>query len=437
MSNSISSEASDFVDQNVLPYTDQNACIFDDDHIEVMQSSRAFSEETVFRRYDPALKADHSSNKWVCFPEYPFSLGLSFPFPTLISEFFRITRLCYPQLMPMDWRLLVTLHKLNHKYGLNIGVAEISSSYQLRTHGYSRFLLHRRPGAPILVHGVTMNEEEWRDKFFFVKRSSIPGEFLFLLVAPKFESLITENQDTQQKIQSLLRIEERERKFVPSSKENIPISSSSHSVSSEQSQAQMTSESAFDLEDLTDFLTIKKEKISHVPPKARIMHTRSTKTSKKRKGADTVNVDDIPDFPAVDLLHKVISKISSDKEAYEKQIEDIEDQRKIAAAKANHYEKENSKLKKQIKDNEAAHKLKVKEIIEGTKKSVAAAILKAKIQMAENLAKLTGDMAETSDAAVKTASVVETSKVAGGEDVGAGGGEEGVAMGDEDRFEKV
>ncbi|KAD3336742.1 hypothetical protein E3N88_32261 [Mikania micrantha] len=429
------SEASQFLDQNILPCTGQNACTFDDDHIKVMQLSQAFPEETVFLRYDPALKADHSSSKWVCFPEYPFSLGLSFPFPTLISEFFRITRLCYPQLMPMSWRLLITLHKLNHKYGFKIGVAKISSSYQLRTHGYSRFLLQRRTNSPLLVHGITMNEDEWRDKFFFVKRSSIPrGISLpvsWLLKAPKFESLIAENQDTQQKIQSLLRIGERERKFTPSSREDIPISSASHNASSQQSQAQMTSESAFDLEDLTDFLTIKKEKISPVAPKARIMHTRSTKTSKKRKGTDVINVDDIPDFPAVDLLHKVISKISSEKEAYEKQIEDLDDQRKIAVAKAGHYEKEALKFKKQVKDNDAAHKLKVKEIIEGTKKSAAAAILKAKIQM------LTGDIADTFDAAVKTASVVETSKVAGGEDIGANKGDGGAVMGDKDRVDKV
>ncbi|KAD7116580.1 hypothetical protein E3N88_03848 [Mikania micrantha] len=130
--------------------------------------------------------------------------------------------------------------------------------------------------------------------------------------------------------------------------------------------------------------------------------------------------------------------------------------RKIVVAKASHYEKEASKFKKQVKDNDAAHKLKGKEIIEGTKKFAAAAILKAKIQMAERskqkgsdlwdkdladwvkvLAKLTGNTAETSDAAVKKASVVETSMVVGGEDIGAGGGEEGAGMGDEDRIEKV
>ncbi|KAD4180002.1 hypothetical protein E3N88_28593 [Mikania micrantha] len=190
MSNSqSSSEANDFFDQNILPYTDQNVCTFDDDHIDAMQLSQAFLEETIFRRFDPALKPDHSSLTWVCFPEYPFSL------------------------------------------------------------------------------------------------------------APKFESLVTESRDTEQRVQSLLLIGERERKFVATYKDDIPVTSSAHSASSQQSQAQMTS-------DLSDFLTIKKEKVSLVVPKARIMHTRSTKTSKKRKGSDVVNVDDIPDFPATDLLQK-------------------------------------------------------------------------------------------------------------------------------------
>ncbi|KAD7116879.1 hypothetical protein E3N88_04147 [Mikania micrantha] len=50
---------------------------------------------------------------------------------------------------------------------------------------------------------------------------------------------------------------------------------------------------------------------------------------------------------------------------------------------------------------------------------------------------LTGDIAETSDAAAKTASVVETSKVAGGEDIGADKDDGGAVMGDEDRVDKV
>ncbi|KAD6795936.1 hypothetical protein E3N88_06832 [Mikania micrantha] len=276
-----------------------------------------------------------------------------------------------------------------------------------------------------------MNEEEWRDKFFFVKRSSISEGIS-------------------------LPIEEWERKFVATSKDDIPVTSSAHSASSQQSQAQMTSKFAFDLEDLSDFLTIKKEKPSPVVPKARIMHTRLTKTSTKRKGTDVINADDIPDFYAADLLQKAILKIIGDKEAFEKQIEDLEDQNKITVAKAGYFEKKTQKLNKLVKDNASAHKLKVKEIIEGTKKSAVVAILKAKIQMAEKskqdgsdlwdkdladwvkvMAKLTGDMAETSDAAAKTTSVVETSKAAEDEDTGVVAGAGGAMMGNEDRADKV
>ncbi|KAD3641037.1 hypothetical protein E3N88_30260 [Mikania micrantha] len=66
MSNSNSSSESDeFLDQNILPYTEQNVCIFDDDYINSMQLSQAFPEEATFRRFDPALKAGHSSSSWV------------------------------------------------------------------------------------------------------------------------------------------------------------------------------------------------------------------------------------------------------------------------------------------------------------------------------------------------------------------------------------
>ncbi|KAL8208836.1 hypothetical protein R6Q57_008248 [Mikania cordata] len=136
--------------------------------------------------------------------------------------------------MPMGWRLLVTLHRLNQKYGLRIGVLEISFVYQLRTHGYSRFLLQRISGAPVLVHGITMNNEEWRNKFFFVKRSSISGR------VPRFESLAVKREDTEQKIQALLQIKEREQKFGVTLRADIPIISPAHSASSQQSHVQMT-----------------------------------------------------------------------------------------------------------------------------------------------------------------------------------------------------
>ena len=134
-----------------------------------------FPIETKFRAFDPRMKADLSSPTWVCFYAFPFSLGLSYPFPSLISEFFEITGLAYSQAMPQVWRILHTLHRLNEKHSLRIGLPEIASNYQLRTHGGSRFVLQLRPKKTPFVYRATQDNRNFRSNFFFVERSTIPG----------------------------------------------------------------------------------------------------------------------------------------------------------------------------------------------------------------------------------------------------------------------
>ncbi|KAD3337021.1 hypothetical protein E3N88_32541 [Mikania micrantha] len=142
----------------------------------------------------------------------------------------------------------------------------------------------------------------------------------------------------------------------------------------------MALESTFNLEDLDTFFAVKKEKASPAAPKSRAMTTRSSKTTKKRKGVDTVDLEEPSDLSIPDLLKKVSAKYASEKEQIEKQIEDLEDQ-KIFTAKAGHYEKELAKAKKQMKEMEATHKLQFKEHIDGAMKSAAIAVLRAKIQL--------------------------------------------------------
>ncbi|KAL8255235.1 hypothetical protein R6Q59_033456 [Mikania micrantha] len=157
--------------------------------------------------------------------------------------------------MPMGWRLFYTLDQLNQHFGLEIGVPEIALMYQLRTHGSSRFVLQRRSGAPILVPGITLNENEYRNRFFFVKRRSIPsGELLplkWVEKAPKFELIVVEEEEeSNKKIRSLLLINEQYRKFGANLEAATP----------------MTSESTFDVEDLNAFFAVKKGKTSLVAP---------------------------------------------------------------------------------------------------------------------------------------------------------------------------
>ncbi|KAL8199461.1 hypothetical protein R6Q57_013029 [Mikania cordata] len=112
--------------------------------LHVRKLSQAFPKETIFRRFDPALKADHSSPTWICFLGYPFSLGLSFPFPFLLRflSFFLITRLCYLQLMPMGWRLLVSLHRLNRcRTDMETGNSPVPRDFYSTTTGIVRNLI--------------------------------------------------------------------------------------------------------------------------------------------------------------------------------------------------------------------------------------------------------------------------------------------------------
>ncbi|KAD2393835.1 hypothetical protein E3N88_40812 [Mikania micrantha] len=208
----------------------------------------------------------------------------------------------------------------------------------------------------------------------------------------------------------------------------------------------------------TPSLLLRRKKTSPSAPKPRAMTTRSSKSTKKRKGVDTVDLEEPSDLSIPDLLKKVSAKYASEKEQIEKQIEDLEDQRKIFTAKAGHYEKELVKVKKQMKDMEATHKLQFKEHIDGAKKSAAIAVLRAKIQLvnqakaegvdslAKNmkewgkiLATLAGDKVEASVDVNKAGEVGETSKAGEVEVTGTDAGvvEQEVQMGDDDNDAKV
>ena len=165
----------DFEDQGFIEYCDVEQCRFKDDEIELIRSEKCFPAGTRFRAFDSRLKADLSSPTWVCFYAFPFSLGLTYPFPSLINEFFETTGLAYSQTMPQIWRILHTLHRLNEKHSLTIGLPEIASNYQLRTHGGSRFVLQLRPRKIPFVYRATQDNRNFCSNFFFVDRSTIPG----------------------------------------------------------------------------------------------------------------------------------------------------------------------------------------------------------------------------------------------------------------------
>jgi hypothetical protein len=167
------SSPSDFFDQNII--VNEELCTYGDLEIQSLFENESFPEGTEIRPYDPKVKSDFVSSTWVAFPDYPFSLGLKYPFTGLIAEFVEVTKISYIQAMPVIWRILYWINLLNEKNEMKIGVNELASVYDLQTHGSSRFLFKLKTGKNRLVLKSKQNDGPWKERFFFVKRKSIPN----------------------------------------------------------------------------------------------------------------------------------------------------------------------------------------------------------------------------------------------------------------------
>ncbi|MFS7937121.1 hypothetical protein Hanom_Chr05g00423891 [Helianthus anomalus] len=92
-----------------------------------------FPQNTEIWAFNPKIRVYFISVIWVCFLAYPFTLGPTYLFPPLITEFFEITKLCYSQVMPIIWRILLTLEYYNPSYPLSIGIPELAYAYNIET----------------------------------------------------------------------------------------------------------------------------------------------------------------------------------------------------------------------------------------------------------------------------------------------------------------
>ncbi|KAJ0610796.1 hypothetical protein HanHA300_Chr01g0007861 [Helianthus annuus] len=74
--------------------------------------------------------------------------------------------------MPMVWRVLTVLNQIKTFHFPDLCIEDIPIAYRLRSYGNSRFLLFSTSNNPLILK-VTKNEDEWKRKFFFVRRDSI------------------------------------------------------------------------------------------------------------------------------------------------------------------------------------------------------------------------------------------------------------------------
>jgi hypothetical protein len=152
---------------------EKEGCKFTDDDVSALRS--CFPAGAIFRPFDVSVKSDCVSTEWICFPAYPFQLGFSYPFPDFTRSFFEISGISYIQAMPMVWRTLFTIEEILVQEEIKLNTSDLSVMYQLTTHGSNRFILKSRSGQSCPVLKTTQNDYGWKNQFFFVGRSSIPG----------------------------------------------------------------------------------------------------------------------------------------------------------------------------------------------------------------------------------------------------------------------
>ncbi|MFS8030404.1 hypothetical protein Hanom_Chr17g01533631 [Helianthus anomalus] len=129
------SQTADFVpifhEQNLIKEPSKEVCSFDNADIAALQASGAFPVGSIIRPFDREVRSDFCSDEWVCFFAYSFSIGLRCPFLAFISRFFELTGLSYTQIMPMVWRVLVTLDQIKARHMPDLCIEDLPIAYRL------------------------------------------------------------------------------------------------------------------------------------------------------------------------------------------------------------------------------------------------------------------------------------------------------------------
>ncbi|KAM0052827.1 hypothetical protein Hdeb2414_s0007g00252911 [Helianthus debilis subsp. tardiflorus] len=285
------------VSQNLIREPEKEICSFNNADIAALKGSGAFPVGAVIRPFDREVRSDTSSDEWVCFFTYPFSLGLRYPFPPFISRFFELTGLSYVQTMPMVWRVLMVLDQIKSRHCPDLCIKDLPIAYRLRSHGNSHFLLFSTSKNPLILK-ATKNEYQWQRKFFFVKRDSIDEGFdlpVRWLTNANFRDLAPPSAESQPRIKEVYRLPATERTF------SLSLTNSSQKSSSEMYVPIINLE-GFQLDELDSYSSLApiKQEINPKPadtpkpsssktattPKAPPTSKTRASSSRKRKEAD-------------------------------------------------------------------------------------------------------------------------------------------------------
>ncbi|KAJ0681769.1 hypothetical protein HanPI659440_Chr16g0639811 [Helianthus annuus] len=367
--------------QGIIKDSPHERCCFTDVHIDRIR--HCFPANAIFKSFTPTALSDFVSDTWVAFPVTPFTIGYTYPFPAFTQSFFSLTGISYIQAMPMIWRVLYTLERIIEQEGIDLGMAELPEMYDLTTFGSCRYLFKQKAGEDHPVLKVTKNDTNWKRRFFFVRRDTIPnGKDL-----PKEWATHGRIEDPGRitirlRVLAFKKLDPETRSFQVAIQDSQEVSSASATMSS--AGKSVKSASKFGIDDLANVKSTRKKTPAASPsasaPKAPIRGK-----GKKRKASE-----DLQGFPLLrqqflDYVNEKLAEIETylgHVEDQDRQIADLQQMGVLKDLKIADLEKELRATK-----DEAAQMLinmdcEKQEITQDAKVSAAIAMYRIQLQMA-------------------------------------------------------
>ncbi|KAJ0479817.1 hypothetical protein HanIR_Chr13g0624431 [Helianthus annuus] len=378
-----SKKSSPLKSQGIIKDSPTERCCFTDAHVDRIR--HCFPANAVFKSFTPTALSDFVSDVWVAFPATPFTIGYSYPFPAFTQSFFSLTGISYIQAMPMIWRVLYTFERIIEQKGIDLGMAELAALYDLTTFGSCRYLLKRKAGEDHPVFKVTKNDTNWKRRFFFVRRDTIPDgkdlpkEWATHAISIAYLKL---TPAARERVLAFKKLNPEVRSFQVTVQDSQEVSSTSATMSSVGKSAK--SASKFGIDDLTNVKSSRR-KTSAASPSAS-----APKASIRGKGKKRKTSEDLQGFPLIrqqflDYVNEKLAEIETylgHVEDQESQIANLQQMGMLKDLKIADLEKELRATK-----DEAAQRLKdmdgeKQEIIQDAKVSAATAMYKIQLQMA-------------------------------------------------------
>ena len=102
--------------------------------------------------------------------EYPFKIGLRWPYSPLPKAFMSHFEIAPGQLMPQFWRVLQVIERVTKDWDAPFDVIDLLTAYIVKPDKHHRYsLFSRARGDKILVQNTQVNDRQWKVRYAFAR----------------------------------------------------------------------------------------------------------------------------------------------------------------------------------------------------------------------------------------------------------------------------